>query len=216
MKTKNKQRSNTQINSRAYPRSLKGTSNSTCPWVIPSTLSIKFLNTDFNLCLNSLSACKYQTGFVRFEQLIKNDVELAVFVPVDHLLFSRPQTRRSVKLERPTVNNPSVTFNDSSPFASRANNTASCTVRRLHLTIHCFLVFDILLSFSVSTQTPKRTHPFHITVSFANLAVVLDTQKNTLKLAIFPQDRNNSQSCKSTTLGNKWHKRVFWHCRTNE
>ena len=41
-----------------HPRSLKGTSNSTCPCVIPSTLSMKFLKTDFNLCLNSLSACK--------------------------------------------------------------------------------------------------------------------------------------------------------------
>ena len=41
-----------------HPRSLKGTSNSTCPCVIPSTLSIKFLKTDLSLCLNSRSACK--------------------------------------------------------------------------------------------------------------------------------------------------------------
>ena len=38
------------------PRSLNGTSNSTCPWVIPSTLSMKLLNTAFNLCRNSRSA----------------------------------------------------------------------------------------------------------------------------------------------------------------
>ena len=38
------------------PRSLNGTSNSTCPWVIPSTLSMKLLKTAFNLCRNSRSA----------------------------------------------------------------------------------------------------------------------------------------------------------------
>ena len=39
-----------------YPSSLKGTSNSTCPCVSPSILSVKLLNAALSLCLNSLSA----------------------------------------------------------------------------------------------------------------------------------------------------------------